>query len=584
MASTEVAQVAGPAALRGQTDLGSRRNGRAGPGSDSLGILSLGRAVPGHWLLPFLIAVAVALFSESAYLLAERSAAGRGIFAGQIWAPHDVAQYIAAMNDGARGEFLIRDRLTSEAHAPAFIYGYYVLLGMLWHALGIDAQSGYRLAGLAGRVFVLLAVYRATSMISPAPWRRQVAFGLTIFGGGLISLVTLLQIVTGLEFGLSGRDLEEPEFGTFILMFASPHLMFGLGLMLLATHAYARACRSHHVSDGMLAAVLTFAVGIVNSYSLATVCTVVSVHAVAMTVLSRRLVWRGLVAAALVNVATVPILGYGVLTFVLGTDPFWGVAYGRQNVTPTPTVANVLVSFGLAITGLCAFGRRLTSGRVLVLVWIVTMALLMYLPVGVQRRFAFGLQPMLAFVAAFGPPPVWRFVSAYRPRPWTMLRPIMLLLLFQALAGSPLVLGAVAVSQALDAGTPGRVLVRPDFYPASLEPAATWLAERIGSDDVVLAKPTTGNYLLREIIGRVYVGHWSATVEYERKRDETSWFFAGPLDESRRQFVADRQVRYVVAGPIERADSDWSRSAEDAAWLSRVYEADGVAIFAVTEP
>src|SRR5262249_30193987 len=153
-------------------------------------------------------------------------------------------------------------------------YGFYVILGKLVHAVGISSELGYRLAGVFGRIFAMLAIYGATSMASPVPWRRQVAFALSVFGGGLISLVTVLQAVTGVELSLSARDLEEPEFGTFILLFASPHLMFGLGLMLLGVKAYARAWRSRHVRDGFFAAGLTFGVGVVNSYSLATVCAV----------------------------------------------------------------------------------------------------------------------------------------------------------------------------------------------------------------------------------------------------------------------------------------------------------------------
>lgn len=576
MASTDIARVMGPAVGRER----QRADAAARAGTSRLD-----RLVPAGWLLPIVVALAMALFAESAYLLAERRADGQGIFAGQLWASHDVAQYVAAMNDGARGAWLIRDRLTAEEHVPAFIYGFYVLLGKVVHALGIDADAGYRLAGVIGRVFMLLAVYRTTSLVSPTAWRRQVAFGLTVLGGGLISLLTLLQVVTGLDLGLLGSDLNEPEFGTFILLFASPHLMVGLGLLLLAAHAYARAWRSRHAWDAVAAASLTVALGVVNSYSLATLCAVVSIHALVMTALARRLVWRGLIAAGLVNLAALPILAYGVLTFVLGADPFWGVAYGKQNVTPTPTLANVAAAFGLvlvlAVAGVRSFGRRATSGRVLVLVWIAAMALMMYLPVGVQRRFAFGLQPMLALVAAFALPPLWRFISAPRPRPWTLARPILILLLFQALVGSSAVLAAVAVSQALDAGTPGPGLVRQDFYPASLRPAARWLAEQSGPEDVVLAQPKTGNYLVREIAGRVYVGHWSATVDYEQKRREVAWFFAGPLDPERQAFLAARGIRYVVLGPIERMTASPAWTGFEQAGLVPIYDVDGVVIFAV---
>src|SRR5690242_20235707 len=50
-------------------------------------------------------------------------------FQGQIWSPHDLSQYLAAMREGASGAWLIHDHLSSEPHAPALIYPFYVLLG-----------------------------------------------------------------------------------------------------------------------------------------------------------------------------------------------------------------------------------------------------------------------------------------------------------------------------------------------------------------------------------------------------------------------------------------------------------------------
>jgi hypothetical protein len=409
-------------------------------------------------------------------------------------------------------------------------------------------------------------------------------------GGGVITmlgLVTalLLPFVGPIELPVSGRDLEETEFGTFLLLFASPHLMFGLGLMMLAGLAYARSWRTRGWGMVLTSAGLTFGVGIVNSYSLGTVCAVVSAHAVVMTVLARRLIWRGLAAAALVNLAALPILAYGVLTYVLGTDPFWGIAYGRQNVTPTPGVLNVLVSFGLvlalAIVGAPSVARRLTPGRVLVLTWIVVAVLLMYLPVGVQRRFAFGLQPMLAMVAAFGLPSLWRLVAARRRLPWTFVRPLGIVLLIQALGGSAILLTAVALSRAAEASdfNPGEE--RSDFFPAALAPAGRWLGQHATPDDVILAEPTTSNYLVQTMPGRVYVGHWSATVDYLRKKDEVAWLFGGDLDADRSAFLHDRDIRYVVVGPQERRHLAWTASDTQAGVLKQRYDADSVTIFEV---
>jgi hypothetical protein len=556
------------------------------------------------WIFPLAISLALAFLIEGTYVLAERNVDGVGIFVGQSWAPHDVAQYVAAIDDGRAGALLIHDRLTSEPHRPAFIYGFYVLLGWLARPFGdasgatghsavaLDSITVYRIAGVVGRVFVLLALYGATSLVSPARSRRRLAFGLCAVGGGIITLLglataVLLPFVGPIELPVSGRDLEETELGTFLLLFASPHLMFGLGLLVLTGLAYARAWRSRGWGMTLTAAGLTFALGVVNSYSLGTLCAVVSAHAVVMTVLARRLIWRGLAAAALVNLAALPILAYGVLTFVLGADPFWGIAYGRQNVTPTPSVLNVMVSFGLvlvlAVAGTPAMARRLTPGRVLVLTWIIVAALLMYLPVGVQRRFAFGLQPMLAMVAAFGLPPLWRVVSARRRLPWTFVRPLGIVLLIQALGGSAILLSAVAFSRAGEAADfrPGEE--RSDFFPAALAPAGRWLGQHATADDVVLADATTSNYLVQTMPGRVYVGHWSATVEYLRKRDEVAWLFGGDIDDDRRAFLHNQDVRYVVIGPTERRHLAWTAPSLQTSGLTPAYDADGVTIYEVTQ-
>ena len=589
MATAEIGRPTGLTSARGQLQ------GRPSDGAETLPSVShnVRRWLPRGWLFPISVSLVLASLVEAAYLLAERNVAGQGIFTGQAWAAHDVAQYVAAMNDGGAGAILVKDRLTSEPHAPALIYLFYVLLGWVSHALGIESATGYRLAAVVGRVFVILSLFGATSLVSPATWRRHVAFVLMIFGGGVYSLVgplqlLLVQFVGPSQLPITGRDLEEPEFGTYLLLHASPHLMFGMGLLVLAALTYARAWRSRHWHSALLAAGLTVALSLVNSYSLGTLCAVVSIHMAVMTVLTRRIVWRGIAAATLVNLAAAPVMLYGVLTFMLGTDPFWGVAYGRQNITLTPSLLNVVVAFGLvlvlAVAAAPVFARRATSGRVLVLTWIIVAAVLMYLPVSVQRRFAFGLQPMLAMVAAFGLPPLWRFVSARRTLPWSLARPFAMLLLLQALVGSTMLMAAIVFSWATDAGTPRAEAIRTDFFPISLQPAGQWLAQHVSPDDVVLAQPRTGNYLVQAMPGRVYVGHWSATVEYLRKCDEVDWLFAESMDRARLAFLVDQRVRYVVAGPIEGVSTDWMQAATAAPGLSLVYQADGVSIFEVTRP
>ena len=99
-----------------------------------------------------------------------------------------------------------------------------------------------------------------------------------------------------------------------------------------------------------------------------------------------------------------------------------------------------------------------------------------------------------------------------------------------------------------------------------------------------LAQPATGNYLVRTITGRVYVGHWSATVDYLQKRRDVAWFFAGPMDSERQEFLAAHGIRYVVVGPVERMTASPAWSSGEQAGLVSIYDADGVTIFEATQP
>jgi hypothetical protein len=62
----------------------------------------------------------------------------------------------------------------------------------------------------------------------------------------------------------------------------------------------------------------------------------------------------------------------------------------------------------------------------------------------------------------------------------------------------------------------------------------------------------TGNFLAGAAPGRVYVGHWVATLDYDRKAERMRWFYGADLDHERQEFLEVSGIRYVVYGPHER--------------------------------
>jgi hypothetical protein len=72
------------------------------------------------------------------------------------------------------------------------------------------------------------------------------------------------------------------------------------------------------------------------------------------------------------------------------------------------------------------------------------------------------------------------------------------------------------------------------------------LREQAGPDDVLLATDADVLWLAPEFPGKLYLGHFFLTVDYERKRGEVARFFdSSPADQA--AFLQTRRIRFVYA-------------------------------------
>jgi hypothetical protein len=289
-------------------------------------------------------------------------------------------------------------------------------------------------------------------------------------------------------------------------------------------------------------------------------------------------------------------LAYNALVFK--AEPFWSQTYGAMAgmVSPGPGVA--LLLFGataiLAVPGLAVLLRGGTPARWMVLVWVVSAAVLMYVPVGVERRFALGLQPALAIAAAPAVAAIWSWIRAARYPGRTVLRPLVLASLGLTLFGSTVPVQLVMFGIALgktEAMTPSGSVQRDAmlpftspwvsaFYPLELEEAATWLAHESGPDDFVLADPWTGNMMASHVDGRFFAGHAVATPYFGDKAARILEAYRSLTPEALVAFMKAERFRYVVYGPYQReAGIDRPSSAS----LRLVYSRNGVDIFEVVQ-
>lgn len=538
-----------------------------------------------RWPLLFTLAIVVAV--EVPQRLAASHAASGMQFGGMFWGLNDPPQYLSAMRQGAASSgWLIYDRFTQEPHNPTLLYPLYVGLGKLAWLLGMGMEQAFLGAASFGRAFLLLAAWSFTRLASDNLTARRSGLVTIGLSTGIASVVALVARLTDLPLPLAARELNDPELNTFLVMFTAPHLMLGLGLLLVVARLYAECWDQPAAWKYVVLAAAVLLLGLTNPFTLVPLYAVVVTHMVVMVAWRRRLERTGSGGAAVVLACPAPLILVNVLTFSL--DPFWSATYGRQNVTTVPPLSEILLAFGLvlplAALGIRQFVRPLTPGRLLILVWIPLAFLLMQAPTGIQRRFGIGLHPALALLAAYGAIQLWHVIrSPDLPLRW-LSRPVLTAAFVQALVGSSAYTYVVAWTIALapllgwqQPPMPGAD--RASYQPAEVVAAADWLAVNASPDDVVLGAILTGSYVAGTAPGRVYVGHWVGTLDYGSKVSASNWFFSAPLDDERRAFLGEHGIRYVVYGPHERLLGGQPGLAEG---IERVFEAPGVEILEVS--
>jgi hypothetical protein len=190
-------------------------------------------------------------------------------------------------------------------------------------------------------------------------------------------------------------------------------------------------------------------------------------------------------------------------------------------------------------------------------IWIITAAILVYLPINAQRRFVQGVHVPLSILAAVGLVQVvlpraantklYQKILTYPRYTDAGLRRLLTTAIILFLSMSNLyVLADVSVTAALRQPY-------PFFRQESELEVIDWLQDNTERTDAVLAAYETGNYLAARAGNRVFIGHWAETVDWDLKNDQISRFFDSSTGDSwRRELINSHGIGYIWFGPAER--------------------------------
>jgi hypothetical protein len=479
--------------------------------------------------------IVFALLTLIPYLAAYVNA-GSLRFSGFLFNLADAASYLAKMRQGYDGQWLYRLAFTANPGPGALIFPYYFLLGHLAWILRLPLIAVWHIARMSGAVIFLLVAWEFFGRIGLASRARAAAWFLTAFGSGFgILAVVLLHGFTS--------DMWVAEYIPFLGMLTNAHFPLATALLLLLVMRIAMPSHPPAWDSFLITAVIGAALGAIQPFAILPAGLALAAWSIIRRAADGRFPDGAIAGLTAAGLGMLPWVSYDF--WITQTLPNFA-AWFAQNQTPTRPLWDVALSLGLpGVIVAFLFGRWLlspgrldrkvrsvSSGTLLLALWLAINLVLLYAPFSLQRRLMMGMWIPAAALAA---PVIERWL--FRPnfsirRGW--------------IVGVPLVLTNATLFGLL---LIGGLRHMPELFLSRDEAAAVDWLDSNARGSVVLASPVLSQWLPGMAGVRVVYGHPMETLDGEETKAAVEDYFSGT---GSTRFPFERGVNYVVIGPREK--------------------------------
>ncbi len=518
-----------------------------------------------EWIWAASWSAAIVLLLNLPYLYGAALSSPAHQFSGFVIGVEDGNTYLSKMQEGRAGYWLFYLAYTPEPHQGAPFFLYYILLGKLSALLGLSPTLALHLSRIFTVPFALLSFYVFAAYFSARRSIRQFAFFLFGVTAGFGWLWVLLGFPPTL--GQMPVDMWVPDSSFFLSALTYPHLPLAVGLLLWVVIGTLEFLGSGRLKDWAIAAGAGLLVSLIHPYKLVITGAIFFIYFLWQAYCRPGQFWRNVWRLFLVTLPSAP---YMLVVLTVFETNFAFKAWRNQSLTWSPAPIHYILGFGLILpltgAGIWRARRMHTRYAAFLIVWAVTVPILLYVPLPLQRRFLDGYQAVLALLGAVG------LVGLLERLRSNIQRIIVVAALFTAMILTNLLLWAGAM---LTIG--GQY--PPVFYPGSQQLAINWLAQN-APGQVVLSTYSSGNVIPAYSTARVFIGHGPETAGSAEKLRLVEQFFAAETGQKWRQnLLAKYNVTYLFFGPNERAAGDFLP--ENVPYFQKVYDNGEVQLFRV---
>ncbi len=511
-------------------------------------------------LIATLVAVLVILFVNAPILYfsfvgkLDLTFLGRRVINSQ-----DMYTYLSFIEQSRQGKLIFENLYTTEPQSPTIIRPVYLAIGTFARFTHTSSLQSYQLARVLASLYFCFILYLFISELFQREKQRVCAFLLVLTSSGLGWLLG--------RFINQSSDLWIPESNVFMSLAESPHFIFSQALMLTVLYCYVRFLKTKrsHLPIVILicCALLAFD------------------HPFDLMILGPVLFFTGLLSSAALAptflLSFFSVIGIAYPLYQLRVNPVFA-SEQAQGVSLSPSPMAFLSGFGmfipLALSGANTWLLSRRASIKLILLWSGIGIVMMYAPVGFQRRLSEGISIPISLLAAAGLFQLYSVIKSYRVR--LAVPCIAAITIFLLLGSVQLVI--------TDFQTIGKDSKASYYYFVSTEEyeGLTWLREHTQPTDVILSNWFYGNLIPGTSGRRVYVGHKAQTITFEDKVARINSFLLEKDDEKSQSFLRENSITYIYVGNNDSL-LQYGYHPESKSYLEKVFDKGGARIFKVLQ-
>ncbi len=466
----------------------------------------------------------------------------------------DVYTYVSFIEQSRQGAFLFKNLYTSEPQTPSLLRPSYLVIGKIAAVTGMSSIVAYHAARivLSGIFFGVLFLFLTHFFTDKQ--KRLAAFALITTASGIGFLIS--------QWVPNSIDLWVPEAIPFLTLFEAPHFILSLILLLTGFHFFLNYLKDNKANSLIWVSVAFLFLSFEHPFDLGVIVPTLFITAL----------WNKLPIKKALTVSILGGIGLLYQVFAVITNPILG-SWQIQNVLPSPQPISYITGFGLllpfALVGLEVFLNEQKREQTLVVSWICVTALLLYAPVGIQRRFIEAAQIPLSIAALYG---MYTIFGRYKPKTKT----IAIYTTIAILSLSSLFMVNEDMKQIQTDSTDSY------YYHLSREEfdAIIWLGRQTDSRDVILSNWFFGN-LIPGLTGRtVYIGHKIQTIDFDKKIENINRFLRETDNTKAVSFLKQNGITYLYFGAGDTMLT-YGFKPETKPFLTKVYAQGAASIYKV---